>query len=472
MLKTKLPTVNYKRNNPETPEFFSDLEFDYNTRTNLNLIDRKAGEEGNIKDFVVGEFSGAEWIEFPVGGDYNNTDVTIGAFIKIENIDITQKRIIQKRGTGALGTQAGWVLYIIDQKITGIFDDGLGNSILMSGIVNLANDVEYFVYCVFDNVTGRGDLFIYNINTATLIDSATTIDANLIGVNFTTARKMSIGASWNDAVTQGNFWEGNVWGAWCIDRTVTPAEINELKFGRLPQSLLDDISGDSENLICTDVYSGIDSGGNNNHGDINGVTKGFSPFQRYLLDYGFQQYWDQATSLVSLQIPYDVNKLPIDPGDPYLHDGTNYDFNENHPEQLLIHNLAECFINFNPDLKADAKFDIWDRSNVTIQTAASRASIFYDASNPYTYHISELNQFTLFSFFNVGYAGKAYVRFETDSIGNDHRLYMIRIIVYKTDKRSLQEVKVLQWSGDIAHAIDDGSGGYLEDGNGYIILVN
>ncbi len=465
MLKTKLPTVKYRRKNPNTPEFFSDLEFDYNSRTDLNLIDRKAGEVGNIKNFVVGDFIKASSPEinlgnrpeFSFGDSVDDSPFWLSAWINMR--DATSFQILTKF-SAATDKEFVFNTNGIDELNFAIYDqNGAQRQARVTAALTALEDTWIHVMACYNGVGGLGASAGIDIYIDKIASDIADNNAGVYVAMHNTVADLFIGLNDNSSVSS----DGLIYDARIGTGSLTDEERTTIFNGGFVGT---------EIFVSPDVYSGIDISGNEFHGVVSNLSKDFLSEQDYLFNNGFQQYWDQATELISLQIPYDVDKVPIDPGDPYLHDGTNYDFNENHPEQLLIHNLAECFINFNPDLKADSKFDIWDRSNVTIHSAVSRASIFYDASNPYTYHISELNQLVLVDFFNVGYAGRVFVKFETDSIGNDHRLYMIRILVYKTDKRSLQEVKVLEWSGDIEHAIDDGSGGYIEDINGYIILTD
>jgi hypothetical protein len=138
----------------------------------------------------------------------------------------------------------------------------------------------------------------------------------------------------------------------------------------------------------------------------------------------------------------------------------------------VFHNLIDSYFSLNPTGDAGAKHDIWDRRNATIQSVTSRDSIYYDDSDRITasqYHVSEINAYTFATFYNVGYKGKPYPNATINSI--DQREKITGLFSYNTDKKSLDEVKIYKYTNDITKAIDDGSGGYLEDVDGYVILT-
>lgn len=111
----------------------------------------------------------------------------------------------------------------------------------------------------------------------------------------------------------------------------------------------------------------------------------------------------------------------------------------------------------------------FNRSNVTIWNAAARASIYYDSLNPTDFHISELNQYSISELLNVGYKGKFFNHFTANSI--DDRYFAKAFLLYVTDKKFEDEIRVLRYTKDITKAIDDGLGSYLTDANGYVILT-
>ena len=80
-----------------------------------------------------------------------------------------------------------------------------------------------------------------------------------------------------------------------------------------------------------------------------------------------------------------------------------------------FHNLIDSFINFNPTGSTDAKFDIVDRSNITTNSAASRASIYYDGTDRTTssiYHISELPYDVLNTYFETDYIDRVFFGYQ------------------------------------------------------------
>ena len=122
--------------------------------------------------------------------------------------------------------------------------------------------------------------------------------------------------------------------------------------------------------------------------DANGST--------YLLDNGWS-LWDKAgisERVASGGITTDIEAL-------------GYSQVATMAASLGFINMADCLVGFNPTSDADSKLAIFDRSNTTRQTAASRASIYYDSTSLATksrYQIDELATYvTLQSFFNAAY---------------------------------------------------------------------
>lgn len=119
--------------------------------------------------------------------------------------------------------------------------------------------------------------------------------------------------------------------------------------------------------------------------------------------------WEHATS-DPIQVPFDLTGSPIS-----LTAGVNiptgYTKTRDVVGSATKWNMADSLVNFDPNGAGGAAREIFDRSNVTRQTALSRASIYYDATSLATrsiYHITEIAEYAVMqTFFEAGYQDKA-----------------------------------------------------------------
>lgn len=74
---------------------------------------------------------------------------------------------------------------------------------------------------------------------------------------------------------------------------------------------------------------------------------------------------------------------------------------------------------------------IFDRSNTTIQSAASRASLYYDSGDPTLYHVSELEYDTLVNYFEAAYINRVFTGIKASYTVQD---FIFRILAYATQK--------------------------------------
>jgi len=135
---------------------------------------------------------------------------------------------------------------------------------------------------------------------------------------------------------------------------------------------------------------GYDTSGNNKHltnygVDLTSTTTDISGLYSYLFNEGFDRYTDDATGLVTIDVPY-VSGVPV------VSSITGYTKQSEHPQASGItkkwNNIAPVFF----------AFAGLDRSDTDDFTAVCRASEYYDSGNPTFWHASELAPNTLQSF--------------------------------------------------------------------------
>lgn len=180
---------------------------------------------------------------------------------------------------------------------------------------------------------------------------------------------------------------------------------------------------DKANLISASIYSDIaettlvakfnftgdasayDVSGNNRHltgRSIIAANKSYSANgSLYRFDYGYT-VWEKAAS-ADIIAPYGVTTSPIAAG---------YTIARVFPGSATKMNFADALIGFNETGSADTKLNIFDRSNTTIQTAASRSSAYYDSTSLATksrFHTSELAPYEkILTWYNTDYQDRVF----------------------------------------------------------------
>ena len=157
-----------------------------------------------------------------------------------------------------------------------------------------------------------------------------------------------------------------------------------------------DVSGNNKHLLGNNISSV------NKDYDLNGSL--------YLNENGYS-LWEHATS-DPIQVPFDINgnALSLTPGTDIP---TGYTKTRDIVSGGNKWNLADGLINFANS--GETAIDIYDRSNVIIHTVASRASIYYDAANPYIYHISEITNPVIYdTFFETAYKDRVFAKVQLD----------------------------------------------------------
>jgi len=155
-----------------------------------------------------------------------------------------------------------------------------------------------------------------------------------------------------------------------------------------------------------------DLSGNNNHGTWSGTGS------RYDYDINGSTYpnqngyslWEHATS-DPIQVPFDINGLPLS-----LTVGVNIPAGYTKTRDVVAGgdkwNMADALVGFNETGAADTELEIFDRSNATRQTVASRASIYYDTTSLATrcrYNVKEIADPRFYdTFFETDYQDRVF----------------------------------------------------------------
>jgi hypothetical protein len=91
--------------------------------------------------------------------------------------------------------------------------------------------------------------------------------------------------------------------------------------------------------------------------------------------------------------------------------------------------------------KVDIKLDIFNRSNTTIQNATSRASLFYDAANPYRYQVNEIADPRIYeTFFEAAYQYRIFSKIVLAT--NDDLIRYDEELNYGTQKTTEEVLKI------------------------------
>ena len=123
---------------------------------------------------------------------------------------------------------------------------------------------------------------------------------------------------------------------------------------------------------------------------------------------------------------------------------TGYTLTKNYEGSLTKINMAPCLIGFNETGSAATALEIFDRSNTTRQTAASRASAYYDATSLATksrYHISEIYSHEVFTtLFETDYQDTVFT--SISKTGSDFSINAFRVVKTQLTGKYLTQMKV------------------------------
>jgi hypothetical protein len=213
-----------------------------------------------------------------------------------------------------------------------------------------------------------------------------------------------------------------------------------------------------------DLVSGKHLSGNN-FVETNNIAYGYHT--DWLLKYGYDLYSVNKTGNETLAgyndffIPHDVE------GNSIAWSLANYVFIKSVPGSLTTHNNSDSKIRF--------VNDFFDRSNTTIWSDLARDTD-YDSVNPKDFHISKLNQRTIYQWLNNGYKGRFFIKCTGNSIedGSENCLKkgtrgnLLELILYNTDVKGVDNKKVLTYTNDIIASVLDIHGNPSYDNNNYI----
>ena len=178
-----------------------------------------------------------------------------------------------------------------------------------------------------------------------------------------------------------------------------------------------------------------------------------------LLDSGYSRWIKTAT--VDEIVPYNAGS-PLDVA-TYL--GATYSKQTDHPGSATKHNRAPSLIDFDYLDATPAALAVMDRSNVTYQTAASRAASDYDATQVYRYEVSNIADPRIFmTFFNVGYKGRFYGKI---TVSSNHVMTFFGGLVTATDRTNYHQANAMDYCGSFVLA-EYPNGSFSVDANDYV----
>ncbi len=193
-----------------------------------------------------------------------NGPFSVAAWIKIganPDSDNTSYRVVQKRGTGGFGSQAGWQFAVvrIDSSTPGSYkigntgvDDGTDSFILSSGtpqgIATIAEE-EWTHIAMTWNGSAIGTSYVNGVFDATFVRETGAGDVG----DMSNARNATIGCAWQ--TTQSQFFDGLIDDTVIWDRVLSANEVAEDYEIGLRGSL------DLYNLFSTRVFSIPAAGG-------------------------------------------------------------------------------------------------------------------------------------------------------------------------------------------------------------------
>jgi len=211
------------------------------------------------------------------------------------------------------------------------------------------------------------------------------------------------------------------------------------------------------------VFAGADISGNAidfSHLNIDATDIYYTDINAWILDYGYDWYQYGLDPDYVRTVPYDTDGNAYIPSreaaEPWV--ATRI---VRQAEGSAKINAMDCAIRFTNSF--------FDRSNTTIWAAAARTG-YYDASDPYFFHISELNQKTLYDWLNDGYRGRAYVHYSDNSIEQYDRKVLKEVFVYATDRQLTDNKEVLIYTGDLMSAVLDEQSEVTYDADDYVKL--
>lgn len=211
------------------------------------------------------------------------------------------------------------------------------------------------------------------------------------------------------------------------------------------------------------VFAGADISGNAidfSHSSLDETDIHYTDINPWILEYGYDWYQYGLDPTYVRTIPYDTDGNAYIPSretaQPWV--GTRIVRESDGSARINAMDSAIRFTN-----------SFFDRSNATIWAAAARTG-YYNVSDPYFWHISELSQKTLYDWLNDGYRGRAYVHYSDNSIERYDRKILKEIFVYATDRKTTENKEVLTYTGDLFAAVLDAQLEVTYDTENYVKL--
>jgi len=221
--------------------------------------------------------------------------------------------------------------------------------------------------------------------------------------------------------------------------------------------------------ICDNNKYIYDVSGNGYHMTFAGTGArivGDTSVANYKLTNGFTTYGKQNS--ISIQVPRLVSGTKII--SPTLPAG--YTEIQDVAGVPTGDNGCDYIIDFDPLNSADARLDVFDKSNATIHVATASMS-YYNSSEIYQWLLTELYDPRIyFPYFNVGYRGRIFSKITSKlvsglyyPIGYSEQLNCI------LDQTLADEWKAFDYCGLKIYALTDAEGNPVYDGNDYVIIV-
>jgi hypothetical protein len=371
----------------------------------------------------------------------------------------TASRSILRLG-GVSAAQRGIYVYFYYRRIRVLVNDG-ATSVNGYGVYAVDTILSADKYTdVLLQIDGTGK----TVTIAVYNDNGTLINTNSSGVRtgtVTTINIASLTLNSNDNTAAYTF--DNVYNV----------TTNFKKFSGLKTitQCLDETYVTGIQIHYPNILATTDISGNGNHLNRSaGFTsaaalKYYTDINNYLLDYGYDDYQRNINdSLIHRKIPYKADGTIIKPDYPTASIWmSGYRIVGEYPASATkVNTMQDCKIRFTDNF--------FDRSNATIWGDAARLG-YYDASNKKDFHISELNQRTLYEWLNAGYKGRLYVKMTDNSIEKWDRKLLSDVFLYATDKTLDSNKTILTYTGDLfAQVLTGFNGTTLYDANDYVHL--
>ena len=245
-----------------------------------------------------------------------------------------------------------------------------------------------------------------------------------------------------------------------------------------------DVSGDITRLMAGEILGGeIFMAPNNDHtGFSYDITANVRHLTHFNTTYNYNangslypaqngySLWQKELS-IDIQVPLDLTggSISLTPG---VDIPTGYTKTRDIVGDLFNWNMADALVDFDPTVSTNALLDTFDRSNATIHSLEATASIYYNASFPYLWHITEISDPHIYAeFFNVGYKGRIFARINLSIDGTFAIVLYREELNYGTDKTGADEYKVMKYCNIEEFAILGANNEPILDDNDYVIIT-